>query len=414
MKGKSYLVVGLVLGCALGWILGFLRLPHLEKNASFLLGFSAGLVLFSLVLLLLNVWKSKFLPQPTANAVFPFIRFQTILSGVMVLGSLVFGFTFYLQNKAFKQHIQRQDKKMQDMAAWVASVKQNDQKLLINSVLNDVVEALKRYPGRPLNDTTIARIAALSFACKPHPYFEGDSLSAKAYSSERGQLLQALVLLKMDTGSFAQIKRTTTFAGADLRGADLKGLALSGFNLNGANLKDADLSGANLLGSDLGNANLWGAKLNRANLSHSDLKKANLNWAQLNEATLVRANLNGANLSAAQLSKANLDHASFQWAQSDGALFNEAILTGANLEGTDLTKANLNRANLDATELRRINLSEADLVGVLVNKAIVDENWPEKLKQWQPMGLKQLQDTYAVVNDSTDALKRPLFRLKKL
>lgn len=409
MKVKKYLLIGLVLGMALGWVWGYLRLPHLEKNASFLLGFTAGLVVLSLVLLLLNTWKSKFSPGPTSQKDSSHTRFRTILSGVVMLGSLAIGRTIYQQNQTYKRHIQRQDKKMQDMGIWVASVKQNDQKPLINSVLYDVGEVFKRSPGRKLNDTTIARIAALSFACKPHPYFEGDSLSAKAYSPERGQLLQALVLLQMDTGSFARIKRKTTFAGADLRGADLKGLDISGINLNGANLKDADLSGANLRGANLHEANLGGAILNGANLSHADVRRADLSWAQLNEATLTSANLNGAILTNAQLRKADASGATFQWTQSEGALYHEANLTKADFTGTNFTKANLSLANLDGADLRRVNLKEADLPGATLNQTLVDEQWKEKLKQWQPTGLKN----YTVENDTIDAKKQPLFRLKK-
>jgi hypothetical protein len=53
MKRKRYLLVGLVFGAVIGWALGFLRLPYLEKNDSFLLGFISALAFVSLVLLLL-------------------------------------------------------------------------------------------------------------------------------------------------------------------------------------------------------------------------------------------------------------------------------------------------------------------------------------------------------------------------
>lgn len=421
MKGKSYLLVGLVVGTALGWALGFLRLPHLEKNVSFLLGFAAALVFVSLVLLLMMVWNRKLLSglrgPNTATGDTPNPRAFTFLwilpAGVFVLGSLVGGLFLYRQNEDLKRQVQTRDQKMQEMAAIAASLKKNNLEPLMHNLLEDVGEALQRNPGKPLQDTTIARIAALSFTFKPYPSFEKGNLSEKAYSPERGQLLQALVLMPMDTGSFARIKRKTTFAGADLRGADLKGLDLSGINLRGAHLKNADLGGANLQSADLREANLWGANLNRADLGRADLRRADLNWAQLNASALPLANLDGAILTNAQLGKADLHGATFQWAQAGSALFNEATLTHVNFTGTNLSKANLSMANLRGADLRRANLTEATLGGASLDNTLVDDQWSGKLKVWRPMGAREIQEMYSVANDTADAKKQPLYRLKK-
>lgn len=422
MKGKIYLLIGLVLGVVIGWALGFLRLPYVEKNFSFLLGFIAALAFVSLVLLLLTAWNRNFLlgwmGKKIVTGGSAITRTHTfiwiILAGVLILGGVIGGLTVYRRNESFNLQIQNQDKKIKEMAALVESVNKSDSAPLLHSILEDVGEELKRNPGRTLSDTTITRIAALSFSFKPYKYNEGDSLSTSAYSPGRGQLLQALVLMNIDSGSFARIKLNAIFTAADLRATNLKGLDLSAINLKEANLKDADLSGANLKGAVLSGANLWGANLNRANLSNTDLKRADLSWAQLNEATLILANLNGANLSNAQLRRADLYDATFQWAQSDGALFNEANLASINFVGTNLTKVNLNQANLSDADLRRINLSEADLVGLKLNKALVEENWLDKLKAWKPTGLQELQENYTVVNDTFDTWKRPLYRLKKM
>lgn len=422
MKGKRYFLIGSFFGIMIGWALGFLRLPYIEKNFSFLLGFMAALAFVSLLLILLTAWNRKFLSglmgKKTASGDPKNARrhrvIWVILVSVLVLGGVLSGLTVYRRNESFKLQIENRDKTLREMAALVESVKQDDLKPLMRGILDDVGEELKRNPNRALRDSTIARIAALSFSFKAYKHVEADSLSEKAYSPGRGQLLQALILMNIDTGSFARIKRNARFAGADLRGADLKGLDLSGINLHGANLKDADLSGANLRGADLGGANLWGANLNRANLGNADLKTADLHWAQLNEATLASADLSGANLTNAQLRKADLYGATFQWAQSDGALFNEANLNGVDFTGTNFTKANLSRAKLGDTDLRKINLSEADLVGVRLDKALVDKEWSDKLKKWQPLGLKELQESYALVSDTLDKWQRPLYRLRKI
>jgi uncharacterized protein YjbI with pentapeptide repeats len=421
MKGKKHLLVGLVFGILIGWVFGFLRLPHIEKSASFLLGFIASLIFISLLLMMLTVWNSRFLHGLFANkegvgdaksTPKPTLIWMT-LAGVVVLGSIVSSLIIYRQNESFKLQIQNHDKEMQEMTALVELVQKNNPEPLLSSILYEVGEELKRNSARKLTNATIARITALSASFKSYQSIGHDSLSKKKYNTERGQLLKALILMNIDSGSFAQIKRHTVFAEADLRGADLKGSDMSGINLKEAHLKDADMSGANLKGANLGGANLWGANLNRANLSNADLQIADLRWAQLNEATLILANLNGVNLLNAQLIKADLNHASFRWAQSGGALFNEANLTNVNLVGNNFTKANLSQANLSNSELRGINLSEANLIGVQLNDATVVENWLEKIKEWQPIGGKELSKSYTVVSGTFGKFKSPVFQLRK-
>ncbi len=420
MKGKRYLLIGFVFGLVIGWALGFLRLPHVEKNCSFLVGFIAALALTSLALILFNARNNIFLSGlmgkktvtgGSRSTRYPYTFIWITLVGVLLLGGFMSGFAVYRRIGSFKLQIHNQDRQLQEMAALVELVKKQNLEPLMRSLLDDVGEELKR--GNTLSDTTIARIADLSFFFKPYRFIDGDSLSEKAYSPERGQLLQALILMHIDTGSFARIKRKALFAGANLQGGRLKGLDLSGINLHEANLKNADLGGANLSGADLGGANLWGANLNGANLGNADLKRADMSWAQLNKATLALANLNGANLTNAQLRNADLYDATVQWAQSGGALFNEANLTSVNFLGANLKKVNLNQANLIDTDLRRVDLSEADLLGVRLNKALVDKDWGEKLKKWQPVGVKELQENYSVVNDTFDKWKIPMYRLKK-
>ncbi len=421
MKGKKHLLVGLVFGILIGWVFGFLRLPYIEKNTSFLLGFIASLIFISLLLMILTVWNIRFLHtlfankevRVDANGTPKTILIWMVLTGVVVLGSIGSSLIIYRQNKSFKLQIQNHDSEMQKMKAMVELVQQTNQEPLMSSILEEVGEELRHNPARTLTNATINRIAALSFSFQSYQSIEQDSLSKKRYSIERGKLLQALVLMDIESSSFTQIKRSAVFAQADLRGADFKGLDLSGINLKEALLKDADLRGANLRGANLGGANLWGANLNRANLSNADLQLADLRWAKLNEATLALVNLNGVSLLNAQLRKADLNHASFRWAQSGGAMFNEANLTNVNLQGSNFTKANLSQADLSDSDLRAINLSEANLISVRLSNAIVVENWLEKLKEWQPIGEKELSKTYSVVGGAFDKNKRPAYQLRK-
>jgi uncharacterized protein YjbI with pentapeptide repeats len=422
MKGKKQLLVGLVFGILIGWVFGFLRLPYIEKNTSFLLGFIASLIFISFLSLLLTIWNRRFLHgllsnkegERDAQRTPKTILIWMVLTGVVVLGSIVSSLIIYSQNKSFKLQIQNHDNEMQKMKAVVELVQKTNQEPLMSSILEEVGEELRRNPARTLTNATINKIATLNSSLKSYQFIEQDSLSKKKYNRERGQLLQALVLMKIDPRSFSQIKRRVVFAEADLRGADLKGSDLSGINLREAYLKDVDLSSANLKGANLLGANLWGANLNQADLSNADLQMADLRWAQLNEATLCLANLNSASLLNAQLRKADLNHASFWWAHLGGTLFNEANLTNANLVSSNFTKANLSYAILSDSDMRGINLSEANLIGVQLSNAIVFENWLEQLKEWHPIVEKELSKSYIIVSGTFGKFKSPMHQLKKI
>jgi uncharacterized protein YjbI with pentapeptide repeats len=422
MKGKKQLLVGLVFGILIGWILGFLRLPYIEKNTSFLLGFIASLLFISLLFLLLTVWNRRFLQELLSNkegerdvqSTPKTILIWRVLTGVVVLGSIVSCLIIYRQNRSFKLQIQSHDNEMQKMKAVVELVQKTNQEPLMSSILKEVGEELSRNPARTLTDATINRIATLSSSFKSYQSIEQDSLSKKKYSAERGQLLRALVLMNIDSRSFTQIKLSVVFAEADLRGADLRGADLSGINLKDAYLKDVDLSRANLKEANLGGANLWGANLNQADLSNAYLQSADLTWAQLNEASLCSTNLNSASLLNAQLRKADLNHASFWWAQLGGTLFNEANLTNANLVSSNFTKANLSYAILSDSDMRGINLSEANLIGVQLSNARVFENWLEQLREWHPIVEKELSKSYIIVSGTFGKFKSPIHQLKKI
>lgn len=399
----------------MGWTLGYLRLPYLERDDSFWIGFIAALTVVSFVLMLSATWRGVLSSALAGRAKDGSSRSTLFWRGLAVaglLGLLLGGLKVYYGNEALKKQIRDKDKALQEMTELVEAVKSKSELApLMQSILNDVWEELKQAPGRTLRDTTIARIRALSFSFKPYKQVEEDTLSEHEYSPERGQLLQALALMDMDSGSFAKIKQETPFAGADLRGANLRGRDLSGIDLKGANLKDADLSDARLIGAVLEGASFWGANLERANLSRANLKRADLRWARVNEGVLVGGDLSGADLSNAQLHQANLFDATIQWARLSGAIFSEAKLTSVYFVGTDLSKANFTQANFSGTDLRKTNLNEADLVGATFDKVMVENNWLDKLNTWRPLGEQELIERYSVANDTFDSWGRPLYRL---
>lgn len=408
----------------MGWALGFLRFPYVEKNSSFLLGFIACFAFVSLTLILLFIWKKNSLlvrlisktpaTQNSNNITRSYTVIWILVSAFIVFGGLISSVLIYKQNKLFETKTQDQNKRIREQSELIESVRRSSLVILMNDILDKVDDDLKNNPDGKLSDKTIASIvAAFNYTFIPYRYWEGDSLSEKKLSPEKGQLLLALLIKNIDSTSFDKIKRNALFYGADLRGAKLIGVDLSGSDLKDADLKDADLSGADLRGSDLRGANLGGANLNKANLSRADLRRADLSWAELNEIVLDSANLNGADLTNAQLRKADLRRAKFQVAKLDGALLNEANLEGGYIVDASLVKANLTRVNLTKADANRANFNEAIMTEIELTNTDVDKDWFKKLKDWQIIGAKEIQKSYKIVQYEA-AHNELRYRLEKI
>jgi uncharacterized protein YjbI with pentapeptide repeats len=267
------------------------------QNSSFLLGFAACFICATLLLILAFIWnqqpQSGRLPgnQPettdTGYLNAPKAHFRTFASAFIVLAGLLSIALIFRQNTLFNSRMQYERARITQQSELIESMRISNIVVLMNNVLDNVDDELKSNPDRKLSSETIARIASLSLAFRPYRILEGDSMSKRKYSPERGQLL--LALAKMNgSNSFDRIKLSTTFAGADLSGANLQGADLSDADLRGANLRDANLSSALMRKVNLTDANLWGADLHAADLREAILKRADLQWVDLHEANLVK------------------------------------------------------------------------------------------------------------------------------
>jgi uncharacterized protein YjbI with pentapeptide repeats len=282
----------------------------------------------------------------------------------------------------------------------------------MSHVVNQMHDDLNHDSKRMLSDETIARVAALSYSFTPYIHVDGDSISTKKLSPERGQLLLILAGMKMDTSSFKKLMQQSLFSFADLNKADLKNAYLKGANLQGAKLREANLEGVNLNEANLKSADLWGANLKHASLILADLTSAELSWANLNGASLQRAKCNTAVMMSTQMRKADLRDAVLVRVDFSGAFMNEANLEGANLESimmnrTNLSAANLSEVNLSGT-LTESNLTETNFSGATLGKilflsgsVVTPENWLTLLNDWKVIGAKEIAAQYKLVFDST-------------
>lgn len=291
-------------------------------------------------------------------------------------------------------------------------IRKNSLMILMGQVLDRVDTEIQHHPTRSLSVGTIARIAAVNQPFQTYSYLEESNDSTDKLSIERGQLLQALSYMNMDSSSFDEIKEQTSFSGADLRNTRLQGKNLKQIDLRGANLKHAELQQANLTQADLRDAYLWAANLQQTQLEGANLNRSNLSWADLTEANLSGAALDGAILTDAKLRKANLIGASVQWSDGRGAWLLEANLAGVDLLATDLRRANLSKANLCETNLTRTNVREANLMDAeLEHAAVQEDNWLDLLEKWQVLGAAEIRASYKMVPDTTGLSK---YRLEKI
>ncbi|MFK7770867.1 MAG: pentapeptide repeat-containing protein [Saprospiraceae bacterium] len=414
MREKRNLLIGIGLGAMLGWTLGFLRLPFLEKNFSFLLGFIACLVIVFLGLLIMYVWKKKS-STPSTFQKKSFLSFLTL--SLILAGGFVSSFLFFQQSRFSKIQAQQQHKKLAEQFELETTTRKSNSLILMNNLFDKIEEELKSNANRMLSDEMIERIAALNYSFKPYSYFDGEKFSGKKWSPERGQLLLSLAKMKMDSTSFSQLKSKTSFLGADLKNVDLAGADLSNANLQEANFDDANLTGVNLSNAILERASLQKTNLQKANLQKVNFKDADLNWADFHLAKLNQATFNGANLANAKLRNVDLTEADLSWANLKNTFLNGANLTKAKILEANLSRTNLSNAILIETILTSTNLEESTLNNAnftntqISNMKTSDKDWVKNLTEWKVVGAEDIQKNYTVEKDPSP---HHIYRLQKV
>lgn len=423
MKGKRGILVGLALGVIIGYALGFLRLPFIGYKDSFWLGLVVGIVICFFILLIIFTWNKKGISLnlnysnslPSGHN----LGFQNhrVIRGIaftfLTVVSIASSFIFYKQHKLIDAKTNDQSKYVQEHTQLIESVLKSSRKFIMSELLNKINKELEQHPERKLSNETITELSELSLSFQPYEYYARDSVTNEKLSPERGQLLLALCSMDIDSSSFSTIKRNVTFSKADLRGVSLKGKDLSSINLDRANLSNADLRGVNFSGANMEEANLWHANFNEAVLEESNLSGTDLRWAELNNTNMKLSYLKGADLTNAKLREADMRNANFQWAVMNGAMLNKGLMVGADLSWTKLIKVNLSSANLTESRLRTAELRDANMIGTILDKVAVGEDWLKNIFEWQIRGAEEILKDYDVIKDSSDRYKNEIYFLIK-
>ena len=409
---------------AVGWAVGFLRLPYIEKNQSFWVGFLGCAGFVSLIIALLLVWNKYALlirivgkdkDREDSRSARKTYRFIGVMTMVLVLSGWIFsGIVFRQETEAFKIEQDKLTTTIQEQTSLINSLRNENMGELLSNVLALVDKDIASTEGRTLSSMTIERIATLSHSFKPYRLMEGDSLSTIKRSPERGQLLLALSIAEMDSVSFEKIKQIASFAGSDLRATDLHGADLNGIDLQGADLTDANLMEVKLNDANLKGVKFWGANLSKADLQEANLKRCDLRWANMNGANFSSANMNGSDLANSQLIRAELQNATLRWTTMKGTILSSANLNGAELFGADLTEANLTDAQLSDVLFRRADLTDAILTGVELNKSDVEVDWFDKLNAWKTIGRREIQETHTILDVTPAGQETSIYHLMKI
>ena len=333
---------------------------------------------------------------------------RNLTSAVLLIGLIVITVGVFWLNDWFKHQREFHGIQIKQQAELIESNKKSGYVHLVANMLDLIDAELKDNPKRTLSDETINRIISLCYFLKPYVNREGDSLSSKLLSPERGQLLFVLAKLNLDTTSMNKIRKQATVPGADLREADLSGADLHEMDLRSADLKGANLKGVNLSKAHLEGSILWGANVSEANLDGTFFKSADMRWSDLNSSSLLKADLQEVDLTSAQLRKTDLRGAVMKWVDLTGSFLNEAKLDSADMFRAMLRRSQLTSASLVGTNLNLANLSEANLTDTNftdanISDVIVSEQaWLSRFTEWKVVGGEDLQKKYKLMEDRSE------------
>ncbi|MCB9262533.1 MAG: pentapeptide repeat-containing protein [Flavobacteriales bacterium] len=386
-----------VLVClVVGFALGYLRLPYIDEKYNFWIGFVTASAIVLCYFLLNKVGSKLWISNPKKWAVVGLIAFSALF------------ITLLTKNKMLQLNAQQSEKRATDLQAISDSITSQNQAVILNEIINQL--RLESGNGKIISDHAIERISALTATLKPSRQFDGDSLTEKSYSPEKGQLLLAILMMNLDSNSFKKIKQKVSFAQAYLPRANLQKMDLSGIDLSNSYLKSAEMDEVNLSGSNLKEANIWGANLRQSVFDSSNMNRCILSWSNLEYSSLIGCNMNAAesentnftfsNVSLAKASFSNLNYSNFSYAQ----------LKGANLDWSKLKMVNFDKTDLSSSSIINADISHSNIFSAILNEIQVNKSWLEDLCKWEISNSEQIQQEYQIRTDSSGPEKERLFK----
>lgn len=413
MALKPIRLILLILSMFIGWVFGYIKVPYIEVNNSFWIGFVGCTIALTFGLMLYCIWTPNksfntfgtFFTINSGSAKQKYLKFTVLIS--LVCAVIFFFFICsYLINKKLYHNLNLAKNELNEFRNSINLEQQKNNIALILELIHKLDSTKENSLNTSEMDDMVERIAALSSSFKINKEWDMENKVYQSLSSERGLLLLVLITTIHDSSYFNKIKQNVSFYGADLRNADLHDQNLSGIDLTYANLQYANLEGANLNHANLTGANMVGVNLNKARLVGTNLISTKLNWAKINEADLHLAKLDTADLSNTTIQNSRLNHSTLIQSVLCNAILHQSDFSYSVMSGTNLSNANLSKTKLNFADIYKTNLSDA-----ILDDAIIHDKWIERLNERNNTGVNGLLDKYQMVPDSTIYKDSSLYRL---
>lgn len=380
-----------------GWALGYIRLPYLEDDHSFWIGFLGGIGSLVLVISLwrLSARKSLWSDEEKGGSPDQVHRRGRVIRLMLMLVLTILAiscFNLYQMNRELAEEVEDCRRQVKESQLKMDSLEQSRWMTLMQDVLMQAEKEAGNSDGS-LSDKTLNRIAAANLQLKPFGHVDS---AGGALSPQRGQLLLALLNMELDDTTWTKLKQRVSFECADLRNASLEGADLSNAKLSGAHFSKANLDQANLSRADLSYALLDGVKGEGVDFFGSNLKRARMEWSELKNANFTEANLDGVNAGNANWTGARLDSASMQWVHFEHLFCQSCSSSGTNATGADFTAANFSRS-----VMTDIYWKQSKLEDLLLDGAQVDSSFFDRVELFPGVtGLENVRARYELKSDT--------------
>lgn len=238
--------------------------------------------------------------------------------------------TYYLKKQNEKFDIQND--RIEQQTYLQEAERRSSLVFLFDNVLDKIDDELRANPvRRALSPQLIGRIVALTKALKPYRFLEGDTITSRMSSPERGQVLLSILASKLSASTYDQI-----FLLADFSYATLINVNLDGTYLRNINLSNAVLQSVSMTGADLRNANFDGAELDDVHVQWTGMRAraALFEFANFHNARIANSDLGGSSFAYANFSGASLRKVSFQ-----RGLFNQTKFEQIAADSLDFSEA---------------------------------------------------------------------------
>ncbi|MCK6693624.1 MAG: pentapeptide repeat-containing protein, partial [Thermoanaerobaculia bacterium] len=252
--------------------------------------------------------------------------------------------TYYLKKQNEKLDIQ--NKRIEQQTYLQEAERRSSLVFLFDNIMNKIDEELRSNPEqRDLSPQLIGRIVALTKALKPYRYLEGDTITSRMTSPERGQVLLSLIASRLSHNTSDQI-----FLLADFSYATLQHVNLDGAYLRNINLSNAILESVSLTGADLSHANFEGSEITDAHVQWAGMraKAAFFDFANFYNARITDSDFGGCSFEFANFSETHLYKVAFR-----RAFFNQAKFEQVSASDLDFGEALLMKTVFSLAESKR-------------------------------------------------------------